>query len=149
HHHGDDTLTAFADVFHHRLILLFYRAWADAQDTVSLDNAGESFSRYLASLLHMGTGGQQGRDSIPDHAKYHMAGHLLRQTRNTEGLRQIVHTYFDAPVHIREFVPQWIHLDPGQQLVLGDTGSALGRSTLLGAAVRDAQHKFRMELGPL
>lgn len=149
HHHGDDTLTAFADIFHHRLILLFYRAWADAQSTVSLDHAGQQFSKYLASLLHMGTGGQQRRDSIPDHAKYYMAGHLLRQTRNPEGLQQILLTYFAVPVHIREFIPQWIHLEEDQQLALGDAGSALGRSTLLGVAVRDAQHKFRIELGPL
>ncbi|NYT86478.1 type VI secretion system baseplate subunit TssG [Pollutimonas harenae] len=146
HHHGDDTLTAFADLFHHRLILLFYRAWADAQSTVSLDHAGERFSRYMASLLHMDT---DGRDSVPNHAKYYMAGHLLRQTRNPEGLQQILHTYFAVPVHIREFIPQWIRLESGQQLMLGDTESALGRSTLLGVAVRDAQHKFRIELGPL
>ncbi|NYT59238.1 type VI secretion system baseplate subunit TssG [Alcaligenaceae bacterium] len=149
HHHGDDTLTAFADIFHHRLILLFYRAWADAQSTASLDLEGQQFSRYLASLLHMGTGGQQGRDSIPDHAKYYMAGHLLRQTRNPEGLQQILHTYFSVSVRICEFIPHWIHLKRDQQLMLGDAESALGRNTLLGAAVRDAQHKFRIELGPL
>src|SRR3546814_12319980 len=126
HHHGDDTLTAFADVFHHRLILLFYRAWADAQSTVSLDHAGQQFSRYLASLLHMGTDGQQGRDSIPDHAKYYMAGHLLRQTRNPEGLQLILHTYFAVPVQIRELLPQWIHLEQDQQLMLGDAEAALG-----------------------
>ena len=37
HHHQDHSLSAFADLFHHRLTLLFYRAWADAQPTVSLD----------------------------------------------------------------------------------------------------------------
>lgn len=149
HHHGDETLSAFADVFHHRLILLFYRAWADAQSTVSLDHAEQAFSRHLASLLHMGTGGQQGRDSIPDHAKYYMAGHLLRQTRNPEGLLQIVRSYFDVPAQIHEFIPHWIHLDPDQQWALGDPEAVLGRTTLLGAAVRDGQHKFRLELGPL
>src|SRR5690606_38557162 len=112
-------------------------------------HVGQQFSRYLASLLHMGTDGQQGRDSIPDHAKYHMAGHLLRQSRNPEGLQQILHTYFSVPVHIHEFIPHWIQLEPEQQLSLGDSAQGLGRSTLLGAAVRDVQHKFRIELGPL
>src|SRR5688572_20736283 len=29
-HHGDKTFTAFCNVFHHRLISFFFRAWADA-----------------------------------------------------------------------------------------------------------------------
>ena len=37
YHHQDTTLLAFTNLFHHRLTLLFYRAWADAQPTVSLD----------------------------------------------------------------------------------------------------------------
>ncbi|ALM87281.1 hypothetical protein ASB57_25905 [Bordetella sp. N] len=148
YHYGDGTLSAFADIFHHRLILLFYRAWADAQSTVSLDRADDRFTRYVACLLHMGQPSMRGRDKVVDHAKYHMASHLLRQTRNPEGLRHILEHYFGVPVRIREFVPQWIRLAPEQRLGLGGA-QGLGRDTMLGAAVRDAQHKFRIEIGPL
>lgn len=148
HHYGDRTLAGFADVFHHRLILLFYRAWADAQSTVSLDRKEANFTRYVASLLHMGLPSLARRDTVMDHAKWYMAGHLLRQTRNPEGLKQILQTFFSVPVRIAEFVPQWIRLAPSQRLELSGT-MALGRDTILGTAVRDAQHKFRIELGPL
>lgn len=148
HHYGDRTLAGFADVFHHRLILLFYRAWADAQSTVSLDRKDARFTRYVASLLHMGMPSMARRDSVMDHAKYFMAGHLLRQTRNPEGLKQVLQTFFSVPVRIAEFVPQWIRLEPSQRLGLGGT-MGLGQDTVLGVAVRDAQHKFRIELGPL
>lgn len=148
YHHGDRTLNAFADLFHHRLILLFYRAWADAQSTVSLDRGEERFTRYVASLMHMGVPSLARRDSVMDHAKYYMAGHLLRQTRNPEGLRHILETFFALPVRVCEFVPQWIRLEPRQRLSLGGQ-AGLGRDTVLGVAVRDAQHKFRLEIGPL
>ena len=148
HHHGDRTLAAFADLFHHRLGLLFYRAWADAQSTVALDRDDEGFSRHVASLLHMGQPSMRARDEIPDHARYHMAGHLLRQTRNPEGLKHILEDFFGVPVRIREFVPQWIRLPATQQLSLGGT-QGLGIDTLVGRAVRDAQHRFRIELGPM
>ena len=36
----DETLTAFLNVFHHRLISLFYRAWAVNQKAADLDRAG-------------------------------------------------------------------------------------------------------------
>ena len=148
HHHGDRTLAAFADLFHHRFGLLFYRAWADAQSTVGLDREEESFSRHVASLLHLGQPSLRGRDEIPDHSRYHMAGHLLRQTRNPEGLKHILQDFFGVPVKIREFVPQWIRLPAAQQLTLGGM-QGLGADTLVGRAVRDAQHRFRIELGPM
>ncbi|HTK02730.1 MAG TPA: type VI secretion system baseplate subunit TssG [Bordetella sp.] len=148
HHYRDDTLAAFADIFHHRLILLFYRAWADAQSTVSLDRGEEGFTRFVASLLHLGQPSMRRRDAVMDHAKYYMAGHLVRQTRNPEGIKHILQSFFKIPVRIAEFVPQWIRLEPAQRLALGGE-MGLGRDTVLGAAVRDAQHKFRIELGPL
>ena len=148
HHAGDRTLSTFADVFHQRLTLLFYRAWADSQATVSMDRGEDRFTHYVASLLHIGQRSVRKRDAVFDHAKYHMAGHMVRQTRNPEGLRHILERFFGVAVRIREFIPQWIRLAPTQQLSL-KSNAGLGQSTLLGGAVRDAQHKFRIELGPL
>ena len=33
----DDTLASFADIFHHRMLALFYRAWANVRPTVHFD----------------------------------------------------------------------------------------------------------------
>lgn len=151
-HHADDTLSAFADLFHHRLILLFYRAWADAQSVNSLDRSdGHRFVDYVSSLMNMGQPGLKERDRIADHARTFMAGHLVRQTRNPEGLIQILKLYFDVPVHVEEFVSDWVMLDEHQVSRIGLSGrnQRLGGGATIGLAVRDAQAKFRLELGPL
>ncbi|SMC29549.1 type VI secretion system protein ImpH [Andreprevotia lacus DSM 23236] len=144
----DPTMAAFADLFHHRAIQLFYRAWADAQSTVSLDRAGEGrFDRYIGSLLALLT---QSDDAIGKRARYYHAGHLARQTRNPEGLQQILQSYFGIPVQIREHVPCWVKLAPDESLALGNHPSAaLGVGSTLGIAVRDAQSRFRLVLGPM
>ena len=36
-HHDDATLAHFLDLFHHRMLSLFYRAWAQTQPVVQLD----------------------------------------------------------------------------------------------------------------
>ena len=147
-HHRDPTLAAFADIFHHRLLSLFYRAWADTRITVSLDSPNEDFSRYLASLMHIGFPSLQRRDSIGDHAKLHFAGHFLRQTRNPEGLSNILSTYFGIPVKVQEFVVHWVEIDSKHQSQLGGS-QQLGKNSLLGRALRDAHSKFRLVLGPM
>lgn len=156
-HHDDHTLTAFADLFHHRLTLLFYRAWADAQPTVSLDRADANgrarFDTYVASLTHLGLPSQARRHGLPTHACHFMAAHLVRQTRNPEGLRQILHAYLGVPVTIVEFVPAWIPIDARQRTRLhahtSTATAALGGGALLGSAVRDVQSTFELRLGPL
>ena len=151
-HHDDSTLSAFADLFHHRLILLFYRAWADAQSVNSLDRPdGHRFVDYVASLMNMGQPGLADRDCIADHARTFMAGHLVRQTRNPEGLVQILKLYFDVPVQVVEFVADWVTLDERHVSRIGIAGRnhRLGSGATIGLAVRDAQSKFRLELGPL
>ncbi|MFC0139941.1 type VI secretion system baseplate subunit TssG [Erwinia mallotivora] len=151
-HHQDNSLTAFADLFHHRLTLLFYRAWADAQPTVSLDREdNHHFERYLASLIGMGQPGQLEKGSLSDHARYAVAGHLTRHGRDAEGLQKILSHYFRVPVTLVENLPHWQPVDTRERARLGAGRGMprLGESAFLGVAVRDVQHKFRIELGLL
>ncbi|WP_081771955.1 type VI secretion system baseplate subunit TssG [Paraburkholderia nodosa] len=171
HSFGDHSMAAFADLFHHRLIVLLYRAWADAQPVVGLDRPGESrFDRYVASLI--GLAGARNaapplhaRDAPGRHAKSFQAGHWVRQTRNPEGLAQILRHDFGVRVRIVEHVVRWIALGERQRGAIGAVrgprrgggqvarqraaGAALGEGALLGRAVRDAQGNFRIVLGPL
>lgn len=152
HHHQDRTLLAFSNLFHHRLISLFYRAWADAQPTVSLDRAdNRRFDDYLSCLTGIGLPAQRQCDSLNDHAKHFMAGHLVRQGRDPEGLSKILQNYFSVPVRIVENIPHWLRIEKREQarLQAGRGGSRLGESAFLGIAMRDIQYKFRIELGPL
>ncbi len=73
---GDDpTLARFADVFHHRLLTLFYRVWAAAQPTVSLDRPeADRFGTYVAALFGLGLPSLVERDAMADLAKKHYAG---------------------------------------------------------------------------
>ncbi|AOK19612.1 type VI secretion protein [Burkholderia cepacia] len=154
--HDDPTFAAFADLFHHRLILLFYRAWADAQPTVSLDRPERArFDGYVASLIGRAAhddkaGTQTDADTLAPHARYFHAGHLVRHTRNPEGLVQILRRHFGVEARIVEHVPQWVSIERSQRCTIRATRPTLRLGAVaLGIAVRDAQSRFRIVLGPL
>jgi len=149
--HGDPTFVRFCDLIHHRFTLFFYRAWADTQATASLDRPGdENFSRYLSSLIHLGDQTLRNRDAVPDHAKIFGAGHLVRETRNAEGLQRLLEAFFRVHVGVEQWVGHWLKLAPEQRTRLGGLGSAdqLGVGAVAGASVPDVQGKFRLRVGP-
>jgi type VI secretion system protein ImpH len=150
HNAGDDTLAAFADLFHHRMLCLFYRAWADAQPTVQADRPdGDRFRHYLGALLGIGQDSLQGRDAMPDEARLFHVGRLASGTRNAEGLRAILEDFFGEQVAVREFEPEWLTLQEEDRLRLGRSPSAnaLGVSSILGERVWSALSRFRIVLG--
>jgi type VI secretion system protein ImpH len=149
---GDPTFSRFADLFHHRLLCLFYRAWADAQPTVSFDRPDrDRFAYRVGSLFGLGLASLRDRDAMPDLARLHYAGLLSSQTRNAAGLRAMLEDFFDLPVEVEQFVGRWVELPEKFQLKLGhspETGS-LGRTTTVGVRIWDRQQKFRVVVGPL
>ena len=151
-HHGDRTFARFADLFHHRLLELFYRAWASAQPTVNLDRPGEDrFAVFVGSLIGIGTAGTRKRDATGDFVKLFFSGALVRQVRNAEGLQSLLAGYFRLPVLIEQFVGHWMTLPKADCTRLGgrSAGAQLGVGAVLGSRVWDRQHKFRVRFGPL
>lgn len=151
-HAKDSTLTAFADLFHHRLISLFYRAWADAQPTVQRDRPEQDrFRLYMGALVGLSTAGLADRDAMPDRYKRYFAGRLLAQARNAEGLQRLLEHFFRIPVRVIEFVADWMRLPAEAHLRLGGSEevACLGRTAVLGEYVWGAQQRFRLRIGPL
>ena len=151
-HHHDPTITAFFNLFHHRLISLFYRAWAANQKVVDMDRPEDQhFAIYLGALFGIGMKTLQERDAVPDRAKLFFTGRLACQTRNAEGLEAILHEYFHIPVEVQQFIGRWLHL-PGDSLCrLGHSveSGSLGFNTILGSRFWDSQLTFRMRFGPM
>jgi len=151
-HGGDGTMLAFLDVFHHRLLALFYRARASAEPVISLDRAdGDRFSTFVGSLFGIGAPGLRERDEIGDFAKLHFAGLLANKARPASNLVTILQAYLRLPVRLEQFVGHWMPLPPEVRSQIGrlGDGNRLGSSLVLGKSVWDCQHKFRIVIGPL
>ncbi len=149
---GDHAFARFLDVFHHRLLSLFYRAWADGQPSVNLDRPGDDrFRLYVGSLIGLADPALRDRDPWPDHAKLFYAGRLAAQPRSAEALQAVVADFLGMPVSIEEFVGEWLALPDDGLCRLGqspETG-AMGETLLLGAQVWSCEHRFRIVVGPL
>jgi type VI secretion system protein ImpH len=149
-HEGDRTFARFLDVFHHRYISMFYRAWAQAQPTVSLDRPREDrFSSYVGALVGIGAPVMRNRDAVPDHAKLFYSGLLARHIRNSDGLAALLSGFFRIPVRLEQFVGHWLTLPVRDRTRLAGTAGSLGGGAMLGSRVWDRQHKFRIWIGPL
>lgn len=149
-HADDDTLIRFLDLFHHRFLCLFYRAWAQAQPGVCLDRpVDDRYAVYTASLFGMGEAGLRQRDAVGDHAKLFFCGLLSRQVRNREGLVAILSGFFCLPVAVEEYTGHWMRLPDSERSRLGQASAGLGSAAVLGRRVWDCQHKIRIRIGPL
>ena len=148
----DPTLVRFIDVFHHRMLSFFYRAWAVNEKSVDFDRADDArYADYFGSFIGIGTESVQGRDSIPDWSKIHFAGRMSAQTRNAEGLEAMLADFFRIPTEIREFEGYWMKIPGENQCRLGtspETGS-LGINAVAGERKYEAQLKFRIRMGPM
>jgi len=149
----DPALRDFLDVFHHRLISLFYRAWQKYRFPVAFEQGeGDKFSHYLLDIIGLGTAGLQDLQRLPDQSLIFYAGLLGQQPRSAEGLRLILTDYFRVKVEIEQFLGAWYRLDPEAQCALDDElsdSSQLGVGATIGDEVWDQQSRVRVILGPL
>ncbi len=150
--HGDQAMSRFLDVFHHRMVSLFYRAWTTGQQAVQYERGeDDNYARYIGSMFGIGMESLRHVDAIPDEAKLHYSGHLACQTRHPEGLAALLEDYYGLPVDLAEFMGQWLPVPKDCQCRLGespDTGS-LGVSAIVGSRMWDCQQRFRLRFGPM
>ena len=149
---NDRTFSDFVNLFHHRLVSLFYRAWANSDPSASYDRPDtDRFRTYLGALMGLGAGASWGRDAVSDYAKFSRVGHFGPHSRSAAGLEGALSGYFGLPITIRQFVGSWLDIPDADRCRLGDLRGAatLGVGASLGAATWQCQNKFEVIVGPL
>jgi len=148
----DPVPAEFLDMFHHRLLSLFYRAWADKEPTVHFDRPEDDrFAFYVGALCGLAPPALRRRDAMPDAAKLHFSAYLGGHTKHAHGLASMLQNYFHITVKIRELVGEWLDIPTESYCYLDDdedTGQ-LGVSAVCGTRSWQCQHKFTVQLGPI
>ncbi|WP_020586524.1 type VI secretion system baseplate subunit TssG [Desulfobacter curvatus] len=149
--HKDHALRNFLDIFHHRMISLYYRAWAINQITVNRDWQKDPFSDYIGALINIKGKTRATVDDIPKDARLYYSGRLIQKDMNVEGLCAILKGYFGTRVLMEQFTGQWIPIPRPDRFRLAeseDTG-LMGQTCIIGRRIWDVNQKFRLVLGPM
>jgi type VI secretion system protein ImpH len=154
---GSLALSEFFNIFNHRLISLFYRAWEKHHFPIGYERAQrtetaeDDFTQYLFDLIGMGTGGLRRRLPFNDELLLRYAGLFAQRPHSASALAGILSDYFGVPAVVEPFQPRRHQLE-SQDLCYPRSQSPsnqLGMGAVAGDAVWTMQATFRVRIGPL
>lgn len=159
----DFSLRDFLDLFNHRLISLFYRAWekynwAIAYERSQLDDPTrepDPVTRGVYDLVGLGTTGLRGRLDVNDEVFLFYGGHYAHLPRSALALESLLAEYLEMPVALLQCQGQWLNLELDDQACMPSSrlpkgrNNRLGLNLIVGERVWDVQSRFRLRLGPL
>ncbi|OYP35479.1 type VI secretion system baseplate subunit TssG [Rhodopirellula sp. MGV] len=156
-HAKDHAMRAFFDMFSHRQLSFFYRAWekyslaAGYETSQQLDRPqADLFREALLSVLGRGTDHVRDRLHASDDATVYYGG-IFNDRPTAESLRAIVSDYLGLPAKVISMFGQWLVLPPAECSRLGaELGHCMvGTDTILGGKTWDPGSKFRIQIGPV
>jgi len=157
------------DIFNHRMISLFYRAWSkyrlpvtyrranggqDPVTAISLSLAGlglPSFVKRMQVTSSIPPASPEDPGVMEEGSLVRYAGLFAHPARSAAGLEKMLADYFGVPVTIEQFYGRWRPLSLVNQTRLGRGGQndELGVSLVVGRRLWDANGSFRIRIGPL
>ena len=148
---SDTTFVDFVNMLQHRMIALFYRAWADQTPAVQVERRGGGrVEAMLAALAGIGLPGTRNDGAAElNRVKLRQAAALASQVDGPERLTLFVAEAFGVPVRLEEFVAAWIRVPRALQTRLGRTHAALGAGASIGPRTFTRQARVELRIGPL
>ena len=154
----DTTLTSFLDMFNHRSLSLFYRAWKKYRYPINTEShkiagaGGNIFNQVILSLLGLGTKHTSEQLPLSIENIISVGGFLSRPIRPAQVVEKMLQFHLGMPVSIDQFQPQWVAIPPDTRSSMAvdaytpGVNNQLGVNAMLGSSGWQVQSKFSVML---
>lgn len=147
--YGDEAMWSFLDIFTHRSVSMFFRAWEKYRFPVAYERGQDKFTQYLFDFVGLGTKGLRGRMDLDDESLLPYSGLIAQKPHSAVALSNILSDYFGINAKILQFFGQWLDLDKQNITRLGEANSHLNKTAIVGTRIWEQQSKFRIVLGAM
>jgi len=149
----DYCFTDFLDMFHHRFVSLFFRAWKKYRLAENFHPDGsDPISGILGDLAGTCRNGDSDESAFSDYTDkrlIHFCGLVSRCVPTATAIEAVIGNAVGASVRIEQFVERLMPLHEMDCTCLGKQNSTLDRDALCGTRIREAGAFFRVHIGPL
>jgi len=141
----------FLDVFHHRLVSLFYRSWTKYRYDVTFSTPGrDSITDYLLWLIGCSRDYDEAVLGVSPIRLLRYAGLLTQHPGPAVALEGLLDDYWGGfAVQVEQCIGRWVPLAEADLNVLGVCNSSLGVDLTVGEQVYDLSGAFNVALGPM
>ena len=143
----------FLDIFQHRMLSLFYKAWERSHFYVPFERGEEDqVTARLLDLIGLGSGDLRRNVHVRAETLLFYCGLLGMRQRSAASLEQLLEDFFGVSAEVSQFQGGWYRLSESSQCKIDDEGDldgGLGEGTVIGDEIWDPQAKVRIRIGPL
>lgn len=157
----DQSAQEFFDLFNHRLVSLFWLAWAKHRPEIGRQfGFHNSVYRYLEHIVGLGTPALQARlhpvkrtgapvKPLPSAALTYFSGLIAQRPHGERAIAQVVSAVVGAPVEASGCLGTWQAIAADARTRLGRGNHHLGDGCVLGSRYWDRQTTLRLTIGPV
>lgn len=151
-HQDEPTIErGFLDLFNHRLLSLFHRAWEkNAIAAGYRRDGGDAFSLRLLQLVGIPTGALPEGYRLPQGRLLGLAGLLAHQPHSVVQIEAALgHLFPGIPITLEPCIGTWMPVPAAQQNRLGQANCRIGADFSIGDQVFEQSSTFGIAIGPL
>ena len=147
----ETSLGAFYDLFHHRLVSLFYRTWKKYRFEAGFRaDASDAFSRRMLTFVGVDMAGAVPTRGLTPLQILGLAPLASSRTRPARTLQIVLERFLPGvKVGIDQFVLRRVQVRDDDRCLVGKQNNVLDANFTIGRTVADRSGRFRIVVGPV
>ena len=160
HRERNEALRDFFDIFNHRSISFFYRAWSKYRLVLNAEMSGgmnhkiDPVTQSISSLMGIDLDRLKNVANLDGRSLLYFAGHFIAQTRNSSSFSSLLTDYLGMPVEVKQFCGEWLDMEVDDRVQLPNVfgqaqNNVLGQDFVIGEKVFCVENRFEVIVGPM